>query len=100
MRIMLAIDFNYMRVYFNSVAAQAIVENKRNGNAPLRRSNEDCVTEIIDGARSVLEHVVQDLLPDGSLKFIPIRTYFRVLTATLFLLKVNTLHPTLLPLHH
>ncbi|OJJ76742.1 hypothetical protein ASPBRDRAFT_204291, partial [Aspergillus brasiliensis CBS 101740] len=91
MRIMLAIDFNFMRVYFNSLAAQAIVESKRNGNTRLRRSNEDCVTEIIDGARSILEHVLQDLLPDGSLKFIPIRTYFRVLTATLFLLKTDHL---------
>ncbi|GKZ27274.1 hypothetical protein AbraCBS73388_004051, partial [Aspergillus brasiliensis] len=91
MRIMLAIDFNFMRVYFNSLAAQAIVESKRNGNTRLRRSNEDCVTEIIDGARAILEHVLQDLLPDGSLKFIPIRTYFRVLTTTLFLLKTDHL---------
>ena len=100
MRIMLAIDFNFMRAYFNSLAAQAIVESKRNGNTPLRRGNEDCVTEIIDGARSILNHVLQDLLPDGSLKFIPIRTYFRVLTATLFLLKVNTRHSILLLLHY
>lgn len=64
------------------------MENKRDGRLPLHRSNEDFVLEIIDGARSILESVLNHLVPDGRLAHIPIRTYSRILTATLFLLKV------------
>lgn len=43
-------------------------------------------------SRTVLRTVLDDLLPHGSLKYIPVRSYSRILGATLLLLKVSRWH--------
>ncbi|OJJ45657.1 hypothetical protein ASPZODRAFT_504515 [Penicilliopsis zonata CBS 506.65] len=92
MRAMLAIEYDYVRVYLHSLATQAVVENKRTGQPALHRANEEFVAEVINGARCILECVLNDLLPDNSLKHIPVRAYSRILSAALFLMKTTSLN--------
>jgi hypothetical protein len=99
MRSILSIEINYVRSYINSVALQAVVEhssrNAPDGAAPPISSmlnpfegNEDYFMEVVNSARSILQTVVEELLPDDRLKHIPIRTYSRILAGAMFCLKV------------
>ncbi len=55
----------------------------------LYRGNEEYIGEVIQASRNILRVVVDGLLPDDYLKHTPVRTYFRVLSAAMFLLKVH-----------
>lgn len=57
--------------------------------------NEQYIKEVIDSSRIVLRHVVEGLLPDDRLKHAPVRTYFRIISAAMFLLKVRLPHSRL-----
>jgi hypothetical protein len=46
------------------------------------------IGEIVDGAHNVLRIVSEGLLPDGYLKHCPVRTYFRIISVAVILLKV------------
>ena len=50
--------------------------------------NESYIQEVIDSSRIILKHVVYDLLPHDYLKHAPVRAYFRIVSAAMFLLKV------------
>ena len=50
--------------------------------------NESYIKEVIDASRIILQHVVYDLLPNDYLKHAPVRAYFRIVSAAMFLLKV------------
>jgi len=56
--------------------------------AGLYSRNEQYIKEVIGSSRIVLRHVVEGLLPDDQLKHAPVRTYFRIISAAMFLLKV------------
>src|SRR5205809_1227370 len=100
MRSILAIEYGYVRVYINSVALQAVVEHcdRSAGEAtavPVStmlnpyEGNKEYFKEVVAAARSILQTVVEDLLPDDHLKHIPIRTYSRILAGAMFCLKVG-----------
>ena len=91
----------------NGLALQAVIEQWTNkiGNsdhtAPqspessisssfsnLYSRNESFIREVVDASRTVLQHVVYDLLPNDYLKHAPVRAYFRIVSAAMFLLKV------------
>lgn len=57
--------------------------------ANLFTRNERYIKEVKDSSRIVLRHVVEDLLPDDQLKHVPVRTYFRIISAAMFILKVS-----------
>ena len=63
--------------------------------ASLYNRNESYIKEVIDSSRIVLRHVVEGLLPDDQLKHAPVRTYFRIISAAMFLLKVRLILPIL-----
>lgn len=119
-RHILTIEYEYVRIYVNSLALQAVVERSTNnnnissggnahgddsssnphqlspqtlGNLPLSHvggfSTEDheYVKEVVDGCRNLLRTVVDGLLPGGYLKHAPVRTYFRIISGAMFLLK-------------
>ena len=50
--------------------------------------NEPYIKEVIESSRIVLREVVEGLLPNDQLKHAPVRTYFRIVSAAMFLLKV------------
>ncbi|OJD29400.1 fungal zn binuclear cluster domain containing protein [Diplodia corticola] len=116
----LAIEYEYSRVYINSLALQAVVErcvtnthaaaaaaNGANGLGSLptgtipphmlvRWYGDDrhFIREVIDGCRNVLQIVTKGLEPGGYLKHAPVRTFFRIISVTIILLKTFALGAT------
>ncbi|CAG8976872.1 hypothetical protein HYALB_00003483 [Hymenoscyphus albidus] len=126
-RHILSIEYEYVRVYVNSLSLQAVVERctsnathpnnlgqANNGSAaasaplspetqsyygklPLARlggfgaDDQGYVREVVDGSRNLLRTVVYGLLPDDYLKHAPVRTYFRIISGAMFLLKTFAL---------
>ena len=63
--------------------------------ASLYSRNEPYIKEVIDASRTILRHVVFDFLPNDFLKHAPVRMYFRIVSAAMFLLKViHSARPT------
>ena len=105
MRDILAIEYEYCRVYINSVALQDVVERCANNTpAPTKSDGEaipfstlmrwygndrQYIWDVIDASRKVLQVVVNDLYPNGHLKHAPVRTYFRIISVAIVLLKVS-----------
>lgn len=125
-RHILTIEYEYVRIYVNSLSLQAVVErctnnagNQTAGNAgsgsaagalplspetqnyygklPLARlggfgaADQGYVREVVDGCRNLLRTVVEGLLPGEYLKHAPVRTYFRIISGAMFLLKTFAL---------
>lgn len=123
-RHILSIEYEYVRIYVNSLSLQAVVERctsnagnhntaGHNGNntgnplspetqnyygkLPLARlggfssADQDYVREVVDGSRNLLRTVVEGLLPGEYLKHAPVRTYFRIISGAMFLLKTFAL---------
>lgn len=127
-RHILSIEYEYVRIYINSLSLQAVVErctsnaghhssntaNAANGAAagnpalspetqnyfgklPLAKlggfgpADQGYVKEVVDGSRNLLRTVVEGLLPGGYLKHAPVRTYFRIVSGAMFLLKTFAL---------
>lgn len=53
--------------------------------------DQEYVREVVDGSRNLLRTVVEGLLPGGYLKHAPVRTYFRIISGAMFLLKTFAL---------
>ncbi|KAG4434603.1 hypothetical protein IFR05_009928 [Cadophora sp. M221] len=123
----LSIEYQYVRIYVNSLSLQAVVErcsteagnrfnasgHPGNGSVPGAMSTEnqqtyygklplatfgsytaadqDYVKEVVDGSRELLRIVVDGLLPGDYLKHAPVRTYFRIISGAMFLLKTFAL---------
>jgi len=129
-RHILTIEFEYVRIYINSLSLQAVVERCTNnaagnstavpaatgsnasgpqlspqtqnyyGRLPLGRlggfsaADQQYVKEVVEGSRNLLRTVVEGLLPDDYLKHAPVRTYFRIISGAMFLLKTFALGAT------
>ncbi|KAJ5802782.1 uncharacterized protein N7503_005232 [Penicillium pulvis] len=117
MRSILLIEYEYTRLYVNSLALQAVVDrwttmpnesaqtqSGRPGSGPspvntklfrtmmeLYRVNEQYIQEVVDASRKILQTVLEGLVPGGRLKHAPIRTFFRILSGMIFILKTFTL---------
>jgi hypothetical protein len=121
-RHILTIEYEYVRIYVNSLALQAVVERCTNnagvnnniaqasishggssrelnwyGALPLGHlggfgtEDQEFVKEVVEGSRNLLRTVVDGLLPGGYLKHAPVRTYFRIISGAMFLLKTFAL---------
>jgi hypothetical protein len=126
MRHILSIEYEYVRIYINSLSLQAVVERCTNnagnnsnagaagngaangnglspetqtyyGKLPLARlggfykADQEYVAEVVDGSRNLLRTVVEGLLPGDYLKHAPVRSYFRIISGAMFLLKTFAL---------
>lgn len=126
LRHILTIEYEYVRIYVNSLSLQAVVErctNNANGSSangggnsaanhnsqlspqtilnygklPLGQlggftaTDQEYVREVVGGCRNLLRTVVDGLLPGGYLKHAPVRTYFRIISGAMFLLKTFAL---------
>ncbi|KAL1863409.1 zinc finger transcriptional activator [Paecilomyces lecythidis] len=122
MRHILTIEYEYTRLYVNCLALQAVVDrwttmsneaasahaqNERPGSGPsssgtaslrvlmeLYRVNEPYIQEVVDASRKILQTVLDGLVPGDHLKHCPVRTYFRILSGMIFILKTFTLGAT------
>ncbi|KAM7189145.1 hypothetical protein V8F20_010256 [Naviculisporaceae sp. PSN 640] len=124
-RHILTIEYEYVRIYVNSLALQAVVErctsNAGGGSAPggsvsghsapqlspqtqnyygklplgqlggFGAEDQEYVKEVVNGSRNLLRTVVEGLLPQDYLKHAPVRTYFRIISGAMFLLKTFAL---------
>ncbi|TPX09477.1 uncharacterized protein E0L32_009365 [Thyridium curvatum] len=123
-RHILTIEYEYVRIYINSLSLQAVVErctsNAGNsiignitagsagpllspqtqnyyGKLPLGQlggfsaKDQEYVKTVVDACRSLLRTVVDGLLPGDFLKHCPVRTYFRIISGAMFLLKTFAL---------
>ncbi|KAF2762560.1 hypothetical protein EJ05DRAFT_495439 [Pseudovirgaria hyperparasitica] len=111
MRCVLIIEIEYSRVYINSLALQAVIDRCTH-NAPKNRNGANTadggaipfsvlqqwtgndrqyVDETIEGCRTVLSLVVDHLLPNDALKHAPVRTFFRIVSVAIILLKTFAL---------
>jgi hypothetical protein len=104
MRRILAIEYEHVRVYVYSIVLQAVIERRRKEKdspsdqiSRIDGQRED-TDELYDGlylgyltdaARSLLRVVVDEIFSEGSLLYVPVRTYSRILSAALYLLKVR-----------
>jgi hypothetical protein len=52
------------------------------------RVNEPYIQEVVDASRKILQTVLDGLVPGDRLKHAPVRTYFRILSGMIFILKV------------
>jgi hypothetical protein len=119
-RHILTIEYEYVRIYVNSLSLQAVVERCTNnagqganntgstaqlspqtqnyfGKLPLGQlggfgaADQEYVREVVEGSRNLLRTVVNGLLPGDYLKHAPVRTYFRIISGAMFLLKTFAL---------
>ena len=150
-RCILKIEYEYVRIYVNSLSLQAVVERctnnatggtalllgegvqpqpqqqqaqqqqqqaqaqqsqEQDGTGPPQLSpqtilnygklplgqlggftvhDQEYVREVVEGSRNLLNEVVTGLLPNGYLKHAPVRTYFRIISGAMFLLKTFAL---------
>ncbi|KAF6812634.1 fungal zn binuclear cluster domain containing protein [Colletotrichum sojae] len=128
-RYILTIEYEYVRIYVNSLSLQAVVERCTNnaghtahaghgahgnhnagsaaqlspqtqnyfGKLPLGQlggfgaTDQEYIKEVISGSRNLLRTVVEGLLPGDYLKHAPVRTYFRIISGAMFLLKTFAL---------
>ncbi|KAK0646690.1 hypothetical protein B0T16DRAFT_414070 [Cercophora newfieldiana] len=124
-RHILTIEYEYVRIYVNSLSLQAVVERCTNnagggsaaggsvsghsapqlspqtqnyyGKLPLGQlggfgvEDQEYVREVVSGSRNLLRTVVEGLLPGDFLKHAPVRTYFRIISGAMFLLKTFAL---------
>ncbi|CAN8097216.1 unnamed protein product [Discula destructiva] len=130
-RHILTIEYEYVRIYINSLSLQAVVERCANfasgqsaaapnntaastsagnqlspktqdiyGKMPIGNiggvsaADQEYIREVMDGSRNLLRTVVEGLLPDDYLKHAPVRTYFRIISGAMFLLKTFALGAT------
>ncbi|KAJ9637853.1 zinc finger transcriptional activator [Coniosporium tulheliwenetii] len=101
MRHILTIEFEYTRVYLNSLALQARPTPKsETGAIPFSTlmkwygTDRPYINEVIDACRNVLRVVVEGLHPGDYLKHAPVRTYFRIISVAIILLKTFALGAT------
>lgn len=108
----LSIEYEYVRIYVNSLSLQAVVERcttyaGAQSNSPETQNyfgklpmgslgeysdaDKAYVREVVDGSRNLLRIVVHNLLPGDYLKHAPVRTYFRIISGAMFLLKTFAL---------
>jgi hypothetical protein len=98
---MIFIEYQYARVYTNSIGMQAVVERVLAESDPesavedIRQTNLDeidyeFIQEVIDGSCSILDKVTH-LAEAGSLRFSPVRTFLRITSSSIFLIKALSL---------
>lgn len=98
---MIFIEYQFVRVYTNSIGMQAVVERVLNESDPdvvmddVRQANMDeidyeFIQEVIDGSCNLLQKVTT-LAENGALRFSPVRIFLRITSSSIFLLKALSL---------
>ncbi|KAL1953596.1 hypothetical protein VTO42DRAFT_2543 [Malbranchea cinnamomea] len=94
---MIFIEYQYARVYTNSIGMQAAVErilaesDPESAGDDIRQANVDeidyeFIQEVIDGSCNLLQKVVE-LSEAGRLRFSPVRIFIRITSSSIFLIK-------------
>ncbi|EED20898.1 conserved hypothetical protein [Talaromyces stipitatus ATCC 10500] len=97
MRSILTIEYAHVQLCILSVALQAVIERRYYCDDTAKepqpipthvlKQEEGYLNETVKCAQTILLTVLDDFVPDGSLRYLPVRSYSRLLGAALFLLK-------------
>ncbi|KAK2743768.1 hypothetical protein FQN57_004705 [Myotisia sp. PD_48] len=98
---MIFIEYQFVRVYTNSIGMQAVVErvlaeaDNDTVMDDVRQNNMDeidyeFIQEVIDGSCHILQKVIS-LAETGALRFSPVRIFLRITSSSIFLLKALSL---------
>ena len=94
---MLSIEYQYVRIYTNSLGMQAVVERTlaetdaeglQDETAPMiiEPIDYDFIQEVVDGSCQILQKVSQ-LAESGVLRYSPVRIFLRITTSSIYLIK-------------
>ncbi|KAJ9604202.1 zinc finger transcriptional activator [Cladophialophora chaetospira] len=95
MQCILLMEYEYARLYINSLGLQKVVESWVEGGATMRRAtllkiseeNKPFIVEVTEAALSILDLVIDGIAVQGFLRNAPVRTYLRSLSGMMFTLK-------------
>jgi hypothetical protein len=94
---MLSIEYQYVRIYTNSLGMQAVVERTLAESDPdgpqddiipvkIEPRDYDFIKEVLDGSRQILQKVIA-LADSGGLRYAPVRIFLRITTSSIYLIK-------------
>ena len=91
---MLLVEWEYIRLYINSLALQAVAERESSQSAidgqTLQVSDEEAVyiDHVVDASKSILTYMIYSFAPKGYLRSSPVKVFLRIISAAVFLVKV------------
>lgn len=96
MQSILLLEYEYTRLYINSLGLQKVVESWVEGGSNIRKTtllkiaedNKPYIDEVTDAALNILSIVVDSIAAKGYLRNGPVRIYLRSLSGMMFTLKV------------
>jgi hypothetical protein len=100
-RLMLLVEYEYIRLYINSLALQAVAERQSSqivgidGQA-VRISDEESIyiEHVVDASKAILNYTIYEFAPRGYLRLSPVKVFLRIISAAVFLVKViSSPHP-------
>jgi hypothetical protein len=95
----LFIEYHYARIYINSIGMEAVCQRASSElgfglNGPPRTimagQEDGFINEVIDGGIQILERTIK-LAESGTLRLSPVRTFLRITTSSVFLIKAISL---------
>jgi hypothetical protein len=93
---MLLVEFEYIRLYINSLALQAVAERESSqmigiDGQTIRISDEDAVYigHVVEASKSILHYMIYEFAPRGFLRNSPVKVFLRIISAAVFLVKVE-----------
>ncbi|EXJ84001.1 hypothetical protein A1O3_04668 [Capronia epimyces CBS 606.96] len=95
MQDILLLEYEYTRLYINSLGFQKVVESWVEGGSNIRKAtllkiaedNKPYIDEVTDAALNILSIVVDGIAAKGYLRNAPVRVYLRSLSGMMFTLK-------------
>lgn len=95
-RLMLLVEWEYIRLYINSLAVQAVAERESSqvlgiDGQSVRVSEEEAVyiEHVVDASKSILNYTIYEFAPRGYLRLSPVKVFLRIISAAVFLVKVR-----------
>jgi hypothetical protein len=93
---MLLVEWEYIRLYINSLAVQAVAERESSQVAGIdgqsvRISDEEAIyiEHVVDASKSILNYTIYEFAPRGYLRLSPVKVFLRIISAAVFLVKVS-----------
>jgi len=93
---MLLVEWEYIRIYINSLALQAVAERESSqmvgiDGQTVRISEDDAIyiDHVVEASKSILNYMIYEFAPKGYLRLSPVKVFLRVISAAVFLVKVN-----------
>lgn len=95
-KLMLLVEWEYIRLYINSLALQAVAERESSQVVGIdcqsvQISEEDAVyiDHVVDASKSILNYMIYEFAPTGYLRLSPVKVFLRIISAAVFLVKVK-----------